>query len=220
MTAVIVDNRYDEAMRFVIKQTLLCIPNTWVVRWYHTKDTVIEHVLSQLTTHDRERITCVPLSEKRLNVAAYNRLCHSIAFWESIPTEDILIFQRDGVPCHLRLHTLDYFLSQGYDYIGAAWPKKVQGSFVGNGGISLRKKGAMIRAIEKRPTLALEASFPEDVFFSGVSQDVVSVAPRELAYKFSVETEFGYPIPFACHQYRHALTRRFIPEIEYLHKIS
>ncbi len=68
----------------------------------------------------------------------YNETLMSLDFWSSFPAEHILICETDAYFRHkLPSHLLDY------DYVGYEWPWMPE--VAGGGGVSLRKKSAMIR---------------------------------------------------------------------------
>ncbi len=68
----------------------------------------------------------------------YNDTLMSLEFWSSFPAEHILICETDAYFRHkLPAKLLDY------DYVGYEWPWKPE--VAGGGGVSLRKKSAMIR---------------------------------------------------------------------------
>jgi hypothetical protein len=110
----------------------------------------------------------------------YSALLMTKAFWESFDTEDILIFQHDSA---LLRTGIEEFL--GYDYIGATWWFE---PYVGNGGLSLRKKSAMLHILDN---YNLHKEMPEDVYFAYGCRDLgLKLAPIEAADKFSVESKF------------------------------
>ena len=111
MAAVIVDDRADEAMRFVLEQTARCLSPTWTLYWFHTRRNRTEQVVSQLPDETRARLVLRRLPHTCLNVKRYNALCLSTWFWEQIPQEDVFVFQRDGCPSVLSPHTLEEFVS-------------------------------------------------------------------------------------------------------------
>ncbi len=217
-TAVIVDNRADEAIRFVIEQTHICLPNNWRLIWFHGSRTITEQVVSRLSAAAQARLRLIRLPHVKFTIADYNRLCLSVAFWESIPTENILVFQRDGCPLHLSPHKITDFLE--YDYVGAPWCHRNEQDplayRVGNGGFSFRKRSAMIKALNS-PDHPHEDR-PEDLYFSYICRDLLHIAPFEVGCAFSVEEDHGYVIPFGFHKYRHVVTEvtRGTPEIWYL----
>ena len=112
----------------------------------------------------------------------YNSLLTKIGFWQSIPDENILIFQHDsGI---LRTGIEDFF---EYDFIGAPlyhipFPHM-------NGGFSLRHKSAMIKCIEDSP---YRGGMNEDMYFCEQLVKLGGKLPtKEVAQSFSVETIFG-----------------------------
>jgi Protein of unknown function (DUF5672) len=217
--AVIVDNRADEAMRFVIQQTHQCLPDSWSILWIHGSHTPISHVLDQLTPAAQQRIQCQRMEQRIFTVQDYNRLCLNMDFWRQMTEEWILIFQRDGCPLHMSPHSIEDFQRLNYDYIGAPWvwgraPEDPFYNQVGNGGFSLRKRSAMLYALEQRPVHA--DSTPEDTYFGVHCKDLLDVAPMEWARAFSVEDENGYLVPFGFHKYRAPQVSRGSPEATYL----
>lgn len=121
-------------------------------------------------------ISDVEIKSKR----EYSDLLMTRAFWESFDTEDILVFQHDSA---LLRTGIEEFL--GYDYIGASWKFE---PYVGNGGLSLRKKSAMLHIIDH---YHINKHLDEDMYFGHGCIDLgLKLAPIEVADKFSVETKF------------------------------
>jgi hypothetical protein len=148
-----------------------------------------------------------------LPIPAYNELLMSSAFWRVLPHENIVLFQTDVIFLHRGSDLLDDFV-RNYDYIGAPWwnidpfvgvlvtpdsKAKLSGRIVdqafvaetgpdcvGNGGLSYRKRSAMIRSIEE-----LRAHVPcanEDVFFAVAAKRLgLRVPKRSIAMQYSVE---------------------------------
>ena len=115
---------------------------------------------------------------------------------------------------------IDEFLE--YDYIGAQFPTNMySGTYVGNGGLSLRTKSKMIEVINKQHILNTQMDMeydeiriqyekagtehliiPEDVYFCKVmnENDIGKLANIEEANKFSVEYCYNNTIyPFGGH---------------------
>jgi len=146
------------------------------------------------------------LNKDNLTIPEYNNLLTSSVFWKSMPYENVLIFQTDSVIID---PNLDEFLK--YDYVGAPWkknmkwlPKKKPGLFfsskidkyVGNGGLSLRRKSAMLRAINSVSYNGTN----EDIFYSIHCSLFLSIPSTEIASQFSVESVF-YPKPKGVHKF-------------------
>ena len=114
-----------------------------------------------------------------LSRGAYNCLLRTRAFWSCSRAEHVLIFQSDSILCAGSPYSVDDFLE--YDYIGAPWPE----GKVGNGGLSLRRRQAMLELIENKAAW----SVPEDLYFTiGINRSKrFRVAPVELAQRFSTD---------------------------------
>lgn len=107
-----------------------------------------------MTVYDA--ITKTPLAKERFNdsffdgIAGYNRLMRDNAFYRRFEEyKYMLIYQLDA---WVFRDELEYWCSQGYDYVGAPWFKhfgthKKENSLwrCGNGGLSLRKIDKFIR---------------------------------------------------------------------------
>lgn len=114
------------------------------------------------------------------SITRYNELLTNKEFWETCPTENILIIQHDSA---LLKTGIEEFYQ--YDYVGAPWKFQQHG---GNGGLSFRKKSAMLKVIENYPYNGIEN---EDVYFcNGLKFLEMNLAPREVCEKFSCETIF------------------------------
>ena len=126
-----------------------------------------------------------------------NYLANSKVFWNHIKEENILIIQHDSA---LLKNGIEEFYQ--YDYVGAPWTFQQHG---GNGGLSFRKKSAMLKVIENYPYNGIDN---EDVYFcNGLKFLGMNLAPREVCEKFSCEAIFklgalGY----------HAIERYLTPE--------
>ena len=120
-------------------------------------------------------VLCLPRC-RNMTLAAYNRLLTSVAFWQAIEGENILIHQEDSFM--FKADNLERFLS--YDYVGAPW----HNGQVGNGGFSLRKRSAMLRLCRAHPPVHV----PEDLHFHRLFRLHKShVAPWSVARQFAVE---------------------------------
>lgn len=120
------------------------------------------------------------------NTNTYNQLLLSAAFYQSFSGyEYLLIHQTDA---YVFRDELAYWVSQGYDYVGAPWIDWIHASYhqknkslwgrvqwrfgrrrfdaVGNGGLSLRKVASMISILDKYEAEALAFAANEDFFFS------------------------------------------------------
>lgn len=142
------------------------------------------------------------LGKDNLTIDEYNAMCKSIPFWQSIPYENILIFQTDSVILDANL---DRFLP--YDYVGAPWRDGIVQAYgltscVGNGGLSLRRRSAMINCIaatQRRMVTLRKSHYYEDMYFSNNPQYKMNIPSKEISGQFSVETIY-YENPIGYHK--------------------
>ncbi|GLQ51344.1 DUF5672 family protein [Dyella flava] len=175
-------------------------------------------------------------------LSGYNQLMLSSTFYEAFAEyEYILICQTDVFVFEDRL---EHWCNQGYDYIGAPWLASRQTFFnrllfrinnafkkrkkstehyfkVGNGGFSLRKTDAMLRAVQRRnegmeqglPTLSKwhpQNLYIEDLYFSLVAPTLTEMnIPDYLSavdFCFDRKPDLALKLnhgklPFACHRF-------------------
>lgn len=170
--AVIMDPRYDDLMAGVIRNFMRHLnPHGWNL-------VIITHEKHQL---EIPGCMVVCISEKRIyyddagnpnmTIDSYNGILMSREFWEFIPGEHILIFQKD---CYM-YKMFDESIYLGYAFCGAncIWlteDNAKQGIAI-NGGCSLRKKSEMLDCIEKISWERIANIFSpksrnEDLFFT------------------------------------------------------
>lgn len=109
----------------------------------------------------------------------YNRLLTSKRLWRNL-SENVLIFQHDSM---ILKPGIEEFME--WDYVGAPWKFQEHG---GNGGLSFRKRSAMMRVIDK---FNYNGNPNEDVWFCNCLKELgMNLAPREVCEKFSCESIF------------------------------
>jgi hypothetical protein len=117
------------------------------------------HALLRDSCPNFELATCVTLPSGRLTPQGFSELMMSSEVWGRIAEEHVLVFQTD---CVLVRPTPSRFLA--FDYVGAVCGLLHPERFVMNGGLSLRRRSAMLRAVrqlrDRHPDLLGE---PEDV---------------------------------------------------------
>jgi hypothetical protein len=193
--AVIVEPRISEVLTDLLRWMLfLLAPVGWkfIVYAGTQNSKQIHELVEMLDVADILEVR--ELNTDNLTISDYNVMLTSKSFWEEMPFENILIFQTDTL---LLDSNLDVFLE--YDYVGAPWNKNLgwlhsSEHVTGNGGLSLRTKSGMLRALE---TFAYDGS-NEDVFFCGC-RDTLNIAPCDVAMKFSIESVF-YETPKGFHK--------------------
>ena len=149
-----------------------------------------------------------------LSRKANGRLMRSKEFYKSFDNyEYILMYQPD---CLVFSDKLDYWCSQGYDYIGAPWyktkiPEVLRGEgLVGNGGFSLRRVESFLKVLDvyqgssnivKRRLVGyfnknnLNYQRNEDLFWSFKAKKYYpsfKIAPDQIAVSFAFETSLKY----------------------------
>ena len=116
-TAIIVEDRPDELIKFSIYNTLLMSKLRVKICLFTTHDSFkeMQNIFSDLKNwvEVRELNPIIKDSEK-INIFNYNKILKSINFWENLPTRYILVFQTDA----LLIEPLDFTMFN-YDYIGA-----------------------------------------------------------------------------------------------------
>ena len=117
-------------------------------------------------------------------------------FHNSIPTDKFLVFQTDVIT----FKPLDKKFLE-YDYIGAPWKKELHADYraeVGNGGLSIRSKLAMLKIISQNiPRLKNQ---PEDLYLAQIlKKQNFHVASYESAKEFATEDVFNLNT-FGCHK--------------------
>lgn len=118
--------------------------------------------------------------------AAYNRLLMSYDFWQNFTEAYILIIQRDSRFCTGSRQRITDYIGR-YDYIGAPWLQPFGGTFVGNGGFSLRSRAAML-ACTASTYRGLIRSVNEDGALAVCVRDLgMRLASLDAAAMFSVE---------------------------------
>lgn len=116
------------------------------------------HALLNSACANYEQATRVTLESAHMSPHEYSQLLVSEAFWSVISEEHILLFQAD---CVLVRPTPPDMLV--YDYVGAVCGTLHPDRFVMNGGLSVRRRSAMLRALSLMT--AESKRKPEDVAF-------------------------------------------------------
>lgn len=126
-----------------------------------------------------------------MNVQGYSRMLLSANFWDVIQAEHILVFQTD---CVLVRPPSDEMLD--WAYIGAVCGMMDENVFIMNGGLSLRRKSMMLRAIDF--ITENERCEAEDIVFTKVLRLMRAVDPSiklpdmNSCCDFAIES-FGQP---------------------------
>lgn len=155
--------------------------------------------------------------EKRLSkeffegIESYNQLCKRWEFYNTFSEyQYMLVYQPD---CWIFDDNLEYFMSLGYDYIGAPWFEidtvlnTAQATKCGNGGFSLRKIDKFIEVCKNHEGEADTENIPEDVFFSNNCSEELNISPVGVGCEFSFEVgpsvlfkANGNKLAMGCHK--------------------
>ena len=142
-------------------------------------------------------VELVDIGEENLDLRKFNKLVTSEWFWQKVSGDIALLMHTDAWICG-SCEDLDEFLK--YDYVGAPWdvPGK-GGATVGNSGLALCRKSAVLEAIRRYPFeeyVEEHGNDFSDVYFS------LAIANKpifDVAKRFSVENVF-YDKPFGVHK--------------------
>ena len=205
-----------------------------VLGGYDTFYIVPECIASSVGTMLMDGVIKVVPNEYMNSISSYNKMMlREETYSWFLGYEYILIYQTDAFVFNDRLQ---YFCEMGYDYFGAPW---IKGSlyfsdietnpiyYVGNGGLSLRKVERCIEVLGnmKSDINNTDDIIPEDLFWAVQFEKSKSIAPIDVALKFSFERYSvycyrinGFDIPFGCHQwmkYDFTFWRKFIEKEGY-----
>lgn len=191
--AVIVEPRKHKALSYVLKNAVENLDDNWEIIILHgnQNEQYVIDILDDKLKEDKHRIMMHNLNVDNLTIEEYNDLLTSKKFYDYVPYEYFLIFQTDSFICENFKQMIYDFID--YDYVGAP-----QEHWVGNGGLSLRKKSKMLEIVEKDKRKPNEN---EDLFFTKKEHNL-NIPSKETAGKFSNEyiytdESFGVHKPWA-----------------------
>ncbi len=189
-TAVIVEPREHKALEYVLENFAKNLDKNWSILIMHgkTNERYVKDILHKKLGKYKGRISLYNMQVENLSIEDYNDLLTSHKFYQRIPTETFLIFQTDSIICEECSDYINEFLE--YDYVGA--PNK---EWVGNGGLSLRKKSKMIEVLNKNKRMPGEN---EDIFFTKKENNLY-IPDLKTANRFSNEGNYS-PNSFGVHK--------------------
>jgi len=208
---VFIEFRKFPHVEFIIRNTIIQLGKNWS----HTVICGNDNYEMMLNICDDISIDInvikYPLEIK--NQTEYSKMLTTSEFWNNLYGEKILIYQEDSF---IFKNNIQDFMN--FDFIGAPFPKNVNDTpnLVGNGGLSLRSKGKMLKVIEKitvEDTIFNGSTMdymnkvnlqfpPEDVYFSKNMQEleIGKVADWDTAFQFSTESMHN-PNSFGGHKF-------------------
>ena len=197
-TAIIVEPRKHASFSFVLENFLKILSSEWNIIIFHGRlnNEYVNNIILNKLDHYKDRISTINLNVENLKPSEYSFLFKQNFFYNKIPTETFLVFQTDTIIFEKNKELINIFLK--YDYVGAPWGSSVKGinNFVGNGGLSLRKKSKMLEIIKNDID---KYNLPEDVYFSCTDKVKLFKPSKEEAKLFSVEYLFS-GVTFGTHQ--------------------
>lgn len=213
-TAIIVEPRKHRALEFVLKNFTDNLDEQWDFVIYHGSTNVdfISDIISRNESIKKRTIKMVNLGVNNLSTEEYSKLFYNPSFYDSIPSDQFLVFQTDTLINKNYKHKIYEFIK--YDYVGAPWINihDKNGEYaVGNGGLSLRKKSKMLEMIERYGDLCLRDNKTnkhfgyEDRFFSNTCEVHLEglelyKPPWDVAANFAIETIIYTTNPFGIHK--------------------
>jgi hypothetical protein len=153
--SLLIETRNLVHNEFVIKNSIQKLGDGWghIIYCHRNNHEQIKSICDQINPGIEIR-----LLEKDLNINEYNNLLLNLDFWNEIDCEHVLIYQTDTF---INTSFNESFLE--WDYIGAKWCGKnsikmgeiysessgdrVDRLDIGNGGLSLRRKDMMVKAL-------------------------------------------------------------------------
>ena len=210
-TAVIIDPRYNDLMEDVIRQHMYflnaCGWNLLIISHPKYEERIKNDFPNCLLYFIDEKMITYKEDIPNITIDGYNSILLNLDFWTNLPTETILIFQTD---CFMYKMFDDTFLE--YDFLGASnviCLLENNTQYLGiNGGLSLRKKTAMIDCILKldfqniykiieKQNIVIEKEHNlykqnEDIFFSLACEFLgKKLIPYNDRKMFSIEAEYN-----------------------------
>jgi hypothetical protein len=200
-TAIIVEPREHRALSYVLNNFLSNLSDEWNIIVFHGNKNIefLKNIINADLPQFQPRISTVNLGLDNLTIPQYNSLFMNSTFlYDHIPTETFLVFQTDTVIFEKHKHLINNFLN--YDYVGAPFNTNTafhiqKGVWVGNGGLSLRKKSKMLEIMKREPI----ENIAEDFYFALPKTVIMNKPSVEEAMFFSVEAIFN-EASFGCHQ--------------------
>jgi hypothetical protein len=216
-TALIVEPREHKALEFVLTNFMQNLNEDWGFIIFHsiTNKKFVENIMNNSLAKYKNKTKLINLNVDNDNFTMkhYSTMFYHKNFYEYIPTETFLVFQTDSMILSENKDKIYNFLK--YDYVGAPW-KETDGllidksTYVGNGGLSLRKKSKMLKML-KYKKMAIEKKknyygkyIAEDRFFNGYNDNIRKIINFKLptleeALFFSMEGIYSSS-PFGIHK--------------------
>jgi hypothetical protein len=228
LVGVIIEPRIDNLI-FTIKHYLQKLPSDAHIQVYHgiNNKFLLEQEFAKEILMDK--ISLLNMGVDNLTIQGYSYLLTHPYFWKTIRSNNVLIFQTDSITCGNSTVKLSEFYD--YDFVGSPPPIYIsylinilflaKGVVLGtlnffNGGLSFRKKNAMLLVLKYYDWDHLT---PEDVWFCAYLSKIGAKMPtREQAQKFGFEADKINGIPWGLHKPRKELSvlKQICPEVKHI----
>jgi hypothetical protein len=222
-TAVITEPRIHPAWKLVLNNFLTNLDDRWkfvILCGLSNREYLVDLIENNFKEH-KDRITIYQINVENFKDHEYSNFMVNKQIYNLIPTETFLTFQLDTLISSKYKDYIYDFIE--YDYVGAPWKKHpIPNVCVGNGGLSLRKKSAILHAIEN-DTYNIKYVENESVYFSFYIKNKPTVEKAKL---FSTETIFSEKAFGTHNSYKHLSEdelnkiSEYIPEIFELAKLN
>eukprot|EP01031_Cornospumella_fuschlensis_P033219 gene33219-40192_t len=140
---------FQRRYTFMIENVAHNVPADWVVQIFHTntgqslKGLQINRGIARLVERGKVVLTTIPPEVWRAKRKRYELMTERW-IWDSVLAEQVLVFGGSSIICSNSPRRLAHFAH--FDYIGPPWG--AFGGRGGEGGISLRRRSLMLRAID------------------------------------------------------------------------
>ena len=220
-SALIIDDRPDEMLRFSVINTLWMTRFKIPINIYTTRKSLLQTRELFLDIENKSGLIKINILEiDKIDINSYNNLLKSHDFWGRLETQKVLIFQTDAMliePIELSMFNFDYIgalFSKGksrslkfpclnnelLEEIGSVWVNQKynedlpSGILMGNGGLSIRNRDIMKKICLEETADQKEN---EDIFFSRFIKKYSSKIPKMIeARNFSIEADYHYSSGF------------------------
>lgn len=205
--AVIIDPRFDKLMEAVIRNLMHFMnPHGWnlLIVSYSGYESEIQKLFPNCMFYKipDDNIYMDTNNIPNITIESYNNIMCDKDFWESIPFNNIAIFQKDCIMFKM----FDEYFSDYFDYSGANYYKENHmGYYYGGiqGGFSLRKKQAMIECLEKVSWEDINAYrvnvIQRHPLIDNQTDDIIDTINEDVFFTYACEILFK-PVPDVIHR--------------------
>ncbi|KAK9790387.1 hypothetical protein AB5N19_03956 [Seiridium cardinale] len=164
--ALLIENRPNPILAPLLLHFMSVVPPDWRFRFMGSTESVA-HVnrsvaIREQVNNGKLDLTYIPSNMSTIGQEMISRFLTNLWLYEVVlqPAEWLLVFQTDSIVCANSQQNINDYLE--YDWIGAPW--NPNGRYGGNGGLSLRRVGAMVEVL--RDQIRVDGSEPEDVWLA------------------------------------------------------